>query len=182
VRAPALLAVVLSQAATPAPPDSSPIPLAPGSHWEYRESYSEQHGEVAATEDTTTRFVLRRGRRGLYVYQSGGADPVSGPVEAGPGWLRVLPWTGEDALPSPLGVGEVGPGSAADHAGWRVEAIEEVAVPAGVFNAFRCAIRTWTHVSVLWITPGVGVVKETHGAPQRRPEIERVLLRWKRAD
>jgi hypothetical protein len=116
------------------------------------------------------------------VWQSGGADPVSGPVEQGAGWLRVLPWTGEDALPLPLEVGAAGPGSTADHQGWQVEAEEEIAVPAGVFRAFRCAIRTWTHESVLWITPGVGVVKETHGAPRLRPEIERVLLRWKRPD
>jgi hypothetical protein len=32
-------------------------------------------------------------------------------------------------------------------------------------------------VSLLWIAPGVGVVKESSGAPGQRPEIERVLLR-----
>jgi hypothetical protein len=144
----------------------------------YRESYSEHRGEVAATEDSTTAFHLHRGARGLFLSQRGGADPVSGPVLQGPGWLKLPPWTGEDALPVPLAVGEVGPGSSDDHHGWKVEALEDVAVPAGEFRAFRCAIRTWTHVSVLWIAPGVGVVKEVHGAPQRRPEIERVLLRF----
>ncbi len=49
-------------------------------------------------------------------------------------------------------------------------------VPAGRFQALRCALRTWRSVSVLWIVPGVGVVKETQGSPGRRPEIERVLL------
>ena len=159
--------------------DPSPIPLLPGSFWEYRESYSEQRGDVAATEDATTRFQLSRGRKGLYLAQRGGADPVSGPVEQGPGWLRLLPWTGEDALPLPLELGSVGPGSADDHPGWRVEAAEELTVPAGTFSTLRCAIRTppW-HVSLLWIAPGVGIVKETQGAPGRRPEIERVLLRF----
>ena len=54
-------------------------------------------------------------------------------------------------------------------------------MPAGVFRTLRCAIRTPSHVSLLWIAPGVGVVKERHGAPRRRPEIERVLLRFKLA-
>jgi hypothetical protein len=61
--------------------------------------------------------------------------------------------------------------------GWLVEALEEVEVPAGRFQAFRCALRTWRSESVLWIAPGVGVVKETIGAPGQRPELERVLLR-----
>ena len=172
----ALAAVLLSQALAP-----SPIPLAPGSFWEYQESYSEQRGDVAATEDATTRFQLTQGRRGLFLVQRGGADPVSGPVEQGPSFLRVLPWTGEDALPLPLEIGRAGPGSSDDHLGWKVEAEEEVTVPAGVFRTLRCAIRTSSHVSLLWIAPGVGVVKETHGAPRRRPEIERVLLRFKLA-
>jgi len=30
---------------------------------------------------------------------------------------------------------------------------------------------------VLWIAPGIGVVREIQGAPGQRPEIERVLLR-----
>jgi hypothetical protein len=172
----ALAAVLLFQALAP-----SPIPLAPGSFWEYQESYSEQRGDVAATEDATTRFLLTRGRNGLFLVQRGGADPVSGPVELGSSWLRLLPWTGEDALPLPLEIGRAGPGSGDDHPGWKVEAEEEVTVPAGVFRTLRCAIRTSSHVSLLWIAPGVGVVKETHGAPRRRPEIERVLLRFKLA-
>lgn len=172
----AVLAAVWSQALGP-----SPIPLAPGSVWEYRESYSEQRGDVAATEDATTRFALTRVRSGLFLVQRGGADPVSGPVELGADWLRVAPWTGEEALPLPLEIGSVGPGSGGGHPGWKVEAEEELAVPAGVFRTLRCAIRTSSHVSLLWIAPGVGVVKETHGAPRRRPEIERVLLRFKLA-
>ena len=49
-------------------------------------------------------------------------------------------------------------------------------MPAGRFKALRCALRTWRSESVLWIAPGVGVVRETQGSPGRRPEIERVLL------
>lgn len=160
------------------PPDS-PVPLVAGSYWEYLESYAERRGEVDAIEDETTRFEMHRGRRGFYVVQRGGADPVSGPVEHGDDYLRLLPWTGEDALPLPLAPGRAGPGSSPEHAGWTVEAEEEVSVPAGRFRAWRCAIRTWTQQSILWIAPGVGVVKENQGAPGRRPEIERVLLRWR---
>jgi hypothetical protein len=39
-------------------------------------------------------------------------------------------------------------------------------------------VRTRETESVLWIAPGVGVVRETQGVPGQRPEIERVLLRW----
>jgi hypothetical protein len=173
----ALVAAVLAQAAAA---EDSPIPLVSGSFWEYRESYAEQHAGVAAIEETTTRFAIHLGRRGFYVTQRGGADPASGPVERGDGWIRLLPWTGEDALPLPLELGRVGRGSSAEHEGWKVEAEEEVTVPAGTFKALRCAIRSWTQVSLLWIVPGVGVVKETQGAPGRIPEIERVLLRWRR--
>ncbi|HKC11674.1 MAG TPA: hypothetical protein VKI41_06415, partial [Vicinamibacteria bacterium] len=63
-------------------------------------------------------------------------------------------------------------------AAWTVEEVEEVTVPAGTFAALRCALRTRHNASVLWIAPGVGVVRETQGTPGRRPEIERVLLRW----
>jgi hypothetical protein len=173
----ALLALWLAQSVGG---DDSPIPLAPGNFWEYLESYAEQHAGVSAIEEATTRFEMRRGRRGFYVVQKGGADPTSGPVERGLGWIRLLPWTGEDALPLPLVAGRVGPGSSADHAGWKVEEEEELTVPAGTFKTLRCAIRTWTQVSLLWIAPGVGVVKETQGVPGRTPEIERVLLRWRR--
>jgi hypothetical protein len=168
------------QAAGAAPASLSPIPLAHGNFWEYRESYAERHGAVDAIDETTTRFEMHRGRRGYYVAQQGGADPASGPVEEVEGGIRLLPWTGEDYLPVPLLPGRVGAGSSADHGGWRVEAEEEVTVPAGTFKAFRCSIRTWSNVSLLWIAPGVGVVKEAQGSPGRRPEIERVLLRWRR--
>lgn len=157
----------------------SPIPLGHGANWEYRESYAEQHAGIAAIEDATTRFRMHRTKSGsYYVTQKGGADPSSGPVERGPDWIKLLPWTGEDALPLPLREGAVGPGSSPDHAGWKVEAEEEVSVPAGTFRAWRCAIRGWTNESILWIAPGVGIVKETQGTPRRQPEIERVLLRW----
>ena len=158
---------------------ASPIPLVHGSYWEYNESYAEHRGAVDAIDDSTTRFHMHRGSRGFYVEQRGGADPTSGPVEVGPDFIRLLPWTGEDALPLPLRVGQVGRGSSADHVGWKVEAEEEVSVPAGTFKALRCAIRTWSNYSILWIVPGVGVVKETQGVPGRRPEIERVLLKWR---
>lgn len=174
-----LLPLAVVQGAPPSAADS-PVPLVPGSYWEYRESYAERRGAVDAIEDATTRFDLHRGRRGLYVVQRGGADPSSGPVERGAGWIRLLPWTGEDSLPLPLEPGRVGPGSSPDHPGWKVETLEQVEVPAGTFQALRCAIRTWTNQSLLWIVPGVGVVKETQGTPGRRPEIERVLLRWRR--
>jgi hypothetical protein len=60
---------------------------------------------------------------------------------------------------------------------WKVEAEEEVSVPAGTFRALRCALRTPTTVAILWIATGVGVVKEQQGTPKARPQIERVLLR-----
>ncbi len=157
----------------------SPIPLGNGAVWEYRESYAEQHAGIAAIEDTATRFRIHRTKSGgYYVTQRGGADPASGPVERGPDWIKLLPWTGEDALPLPLREGSVGPGSSPDHPGWKVEAEEEVSVPAGTFKAWRCTIRSWTNESILWIAPGVGIVKETQGTPRRQPEIERVLVRW----
>jgi hypothetical protein len=115
------------------------------------------------------------------VLQTGGADPSPGPVEAGEGWIRLTPWTGEDALPLPLEVGRAGPRTEGGEA-WKVETEEEVTVPAGTFRALRCVLRGSGSVSTLWITPGVGVVRETQGsgAPGRRPEIERVLLKWKK--
>jgi hypothetical protein len=103
-------------------------------------------------------------------------------VEAGEGWIRLTPWTGEDALPLPLEVGRTGP-RAEGSAAWRVEAEEDLTVPAGTFRAFRCALRAPGTASLLWIAPGVGVIKETQGdRPGRRPEIERVLLRWASPD
>jgi hypothetical protein len=113
-----------------------------------------------------------------FVVQRGGVDPVSGPAQAGPGWVRVAPWTGEDAIPAPLEVGRAGPAPEGGDSGWTVESEETVAVPAGTFATFRCAYRTATAVSILWIAPAVGVVREAHGPPGGRPELERDLLRW----
>jgi hypothetical protein len=153
------------------------VPLEPGTWWEYRESYTERIGSLDSTSDDTTRFEVRGSGVRPYIRQHGGADPTSGPVESGPGWIRLTPWTGEDALPVPLEPGRSGPPTGAGVA-WTVEEMEEVTVHAGTFTALRCALRTWHNASVLWITPGVGVVRETQGTPGRRPEIERVLLRW----
>jgi hypothetical protein len=153
------------------------VPLEPGTWWEYRESYTERIGNLDSTSDDTTRFEVRGSGLRPYIRQNGGADPTSGPVESGPGWIRLTPWTGEDALPVPLAPGRSGPLSGAGVA-WTVEELEEVTVPAGTFTALRCALRTRQNASVLWIAPGVGVVRETQGTPGRRPEIERVLLRW----
>jgi hypothetical protein len=153
------------------------VPLEPGTWWEYRESYTERIGSLDSTSDDTTRFEVRGSGARPFIRQNGGADPTSGPVESGPGWIRLTPWTGEDALPVPLEPGRSGPPSGAG-AAWTVEEVEEVSVPAGTFAALRCALRTRENASVLWIAPGVGVVRETQGPPGRRPEIERVLLRW----
>jgi hypothetical protein len=157
----------------------SPVPLARGTFWEYRESYTEAQGEVDSTTDALTRFEVRGSAERPYILQTGGADPSPGPVEAGEGWIRLAPWTGEDALPLPLEPGRAGPRAEGGGA-WTVEAEDEVMVPAGTFHAYRCALRGPGSVSLLWIAPGVGVVRETQGTvrPGRRPEIERVLLKW----
>ena len=160
---------------------SSPVPLDRGTVWEYRESYTEARGEVDSTTEDVTRFEVRGSAERPFLVQTGGVDPSAGPVEAGEGWIRLTPWTGEDALPVPLEVGRSGPridgGSA-----WTVEAREDVTVPAGTFPTLRCVLRGSGSLSTLWITPGVGVVRETQGsgAPGRRPGIERVLLKWKK--
>jgi hypothetical protein len=151
--------------------------LEPGRSWEYRESYTEHVGGIDSTTDETTRFEVRGSLEQPFIHQSGGADPASGPVEVGEGWIRLGPWTGEDALPLPLEVGRTAPPSDAGP-GFTVEAEEEVTVPAGTFRALRCALRTPRSESVLWIARGAGVVRETQGIPGMRPEIERVLLRW----
>lgn len=158
---------------------ASPVPLTRGTYWEYREAYTEAQGEVDSTTDGTTRFEVRGRPERPYIHQEGGADPSSGPVEAGEGWIRLLPWTGEDALPLPLLPGRSGPRAEGGGA-WTVEAEEDVEVPAGSFRGLRCALRGPGSESLLWIVPGVGVVRETQGSgrPGRRPEIERVLLRW----
>jgi len=153
------------------------VPLEPGIWWEYRESYTERIGSLDSISDDTTRFEVKGSREQPFLMQTGGADPGSAPVEAGEGWIRLGPWTGEDALPVPLEVGRTGPASEAGP-GYTVEAEESITVPAGTFRALRCALRSRENESVLWIAPGVGVVRETQGTPGMRPEIERRLLRW----
>jgi hypothetical protein len=151
--------------------------LEPGTWWEYRESYAVHVGGIDSITDESTRFEVRGPVERLFIHQSGGADPASGPVETGEGWIRLGPWTGEDALPLPLEVGRTAPPSEG-RAGFTVEVEEEVVVPAGTFRGLRCALRTRGSESVLWIAAGVGIVRETQGTPGMRPEIERVLLRW----
>ena len=158
-------------------PVGFPIPLSPGTWWDYRESWTERLGGLDGITDSQTRFEVRGSAESPFLYQSGGDDPVAGPVEVGDGWIRLGPWTGEDPLPVPLVVGRAGPGGEGDPV-WRVEVEEEVTVPAGRFRTLRCAFRTRRQESVLWIAPGVGVVRETHGPPGRRPDLERVLLNW----
>jgi hypothetical protein len=154
-----------------------PFPLEAGGFWVYREAYAEKRGGLDAITEEETRFDVRKAPRQVFVVQTGGADPAgSVPIESGDGFVRLGPWTGEEALPLPLEVGRSGP-SEDERAAWTVESREEVEVPAGRFTALRCALRTWRSVSLLWIAPGVGVVKESSGAPGQRPEIERVLLR-----
>lgn len=157
------------------------MPLAPGTWWDYRESWTEDLGGIDSTTDATTRFEVRGTVEAPFLFQSGGDDPVAGPVETGDGWIRLGPWTGEDPLPVPLEIGRMGPPSPAG-AAWRVEAEEDVTVPAGRFRVLRCAFRARRLESVLWIAPGVGVVRETHGRRGRRPDLERVLLAWSGAD
>jgi len=154
-----------------------PLPLDPGTWWEYQEAYSVPSGELDLITDEVTRFTITGSAARPFVLQTGGFDPSPGPVERNHSWLRLGPWTGEEALPLPLEPGRSGPRSEGGGS-WTVEDAEEVTVPAGTFVALRCAFRTWTTVSVLWIAPGVGIVREIQGAPGRRPEIERVLLRW----
>ncbi len=160
---------------------SSPVPLVRGTVWDYRESYTEARGEVDSTTDEVTRFEVKGSAERPFLMQTGGADPSPGPVEAGEGWIRLTPWTGEDALPVPLEVGRSGPRTEGGSA-WTVEAEEEVTVPAGTYNTLRCTLRGSGSVSTLWIALGVGVVRETQGSgvPGRRPGIERVLLKWKK--
>jgi len=156
-----------------------PFALGPGTWWEYAETYTIDLDGVDASTDERTRFQVRRGRRGaLYIHQEGGADPVSGPVEIGRDSARLTPWTGEQALPLPLTPGRDAPSGGEGGVLWTVEGWEEVDVPAGRFRALRCAWRSYLNVSLLWIAPGVGVVREEQGTPGRRPEIARVLLRW----
>lgn len=167
-----MIALLLVLAAAP------PFPVAPGDFWDYRETYAEHRGDVDVVTDEDTRFEMRGTPGRPLVVQTGGVDPAgAAPIEIGEDWIRLGPWTGEEALPLPLAVGARRPADDEGRAGWVVEATEEVSVPAGRFTALRCALRTWRSESVLWIVPDVGVVRETQGSPGRRPEIERVLLR-----
>lgn len=166
--------IALLLAATLAPP----FPVAPGGFWEYRETSAEHRGDVDVVTDEDTRFDMRGTMGRPMVVQTGGVDPAgASPIEIGPDWIRLGSWTGEEALPLPLLVGATRPADDQGRAGWVVEAEEELSVPAGRFKALRCALRNWRSESVLWIVPGIGVVRETQGSPGRRPDVDRVLLR-----
>lgn len=156
-----------------------PFPIEPGaSWWVYREAYAERRRDVDVITEDETRYEARGTRRLVLVVQTGGADPAgAAPIEIGEGFIRLGPWTGEEPLPLPLTLGASWAGDEEGRAGWMVEAEEEVSVPAGTWKALRCALRNWRSESVLWIVPGIGVVRETEGAPGQRPEIDRVLLR-----
>jgi len=158
---------------------AAPFPLELGSTWVYRETYTERVFGLDASSDDLTHFELRGSRLRPFLLQTGGADPASAPVEWGDDFLRVGSFTGEDALPLPLEVGRRAPPGDGDRPGYEVEALEPIDVPAGHFEALRCALRTPQSESVLWIAPGVGVVRETQGSPGRKPEIERVLVRYR---
>ncbi len=167
-----MIAILLAAALAP------PFPVTPGSFWEYRETYAEHRGDVDVVTDEDTRFDMRGTAGRPLVVQTGGVDPAgASPIEVGADWIRLGSWTGEEALPLPLVVGATRPADDQGRPGWTVEAEEEATVPAGRFTALRCALRTWRSESVLWIVPGVGVVRETQGSPGRRPDIERVLVR-----
>lgn len=162
------------------PVEVSPIPLAPGTWWEYRESYTERVGGLGSTSDDLTRFEVRGSPTRPFLAQSGGFDPASGPIEVGEGWLRIGPWTGEEALPLPLQLGRQGPAGDGGPERWTVVSEESVAVPAGTFLALRCDFLTRRNASTLWIAPGIGIVRETYGEPGVQPDLERVLVRWGR--
>lgn len=178
-RFPALAALVCGGSLLQAePPPVSPIPLVPGTWWEYRESYTERVGEFGSTSDENTRFEVRGSLTRPFLIQSGGFDPASGPIERGEDWLRIGPWTGEESLPLPLEVGRRGPPGEGGPERWTVASEEDVTVPAGSFRALRCDFLTRRSASTLWIAPGVGIVREAHGETGRHPDLERVLVRW----
>ncbi|HET7293518.1 MAG TPA: hypothetical protein VFM88_13925, partial [Vicinamibacteria bacterium] len=130
-----------------------PFPLEEGGFWIYRETYTERRRGLDAITEEETRFSVRRASGQVFVVQKGGADPAgAAPVETGPGFVRLGPWTGDEALPLPLEVGGSGP-SEDGRAAWTVEAEERVSVPAGDFTALRCALRTWRSESLLWVAP-----------------------------
>jgi hypothetical protein len=160
----------------PTPPR---LPLDPGTWWVYREYSREPIGALWSTTEAVTRFEVRRTRGGgLLLLQTGGVDAASAPVEWGHDWVRLGVFTGEEPLPWPLAPGAAGSAPAEGLRGWSVEAEEGMSVPAGEFMTWRCAIRTRSAESVLWIDPAVGVVRETQGRPGEPAEIERVLVRW----
>ena len=175
-----LLLLAASVCATPAAAQAAdardPFPLAQGTYWVYRETTAERLGTIDALEEEETRFEVRGTRSRPFLLQTGGFDPASGPIERGAGFIRLAPWTGEDALPLPLEPGRAGPASP-EGSPWRVEAEEEIEVPAGRFQTLRVALRAPGAHAVLWIAPGLGVVRETQGPPGQRPDLERVLLR-----
>jgi hypothetical protein len=154
------------------------LPLTPGTWWEYRELAREKVGPVWSATELQTRISVQGSPSRPYLHQEGGLDPVSGRVEIGADWIRLPPWTGEDPLPWPLKVGAQGPAADVGLAGWSVETEEPVSVPAGNYMAVKCTLATPSLESTLWIVPGLGVIRETHGVPGLPPEIERVLLRW----
>jgi len=154
------------------------LPLESGAWWEFREISREKVGALWSATETVTRFIMRGAGQSRHLHQEGGVDPSPGPVEWGAGWIRLGPWTGEEPLPLPLAPGAAGPGLAPGLEGWRVEDEETLVVPAGEFHALRCALRTPEQESLLWIAPGVGVIRETRGAPGEPPDLERSLLRW----
>lgn len=166
---------LLIQSSTPAS-SVDPIPLKPGTAWIYRETWREDRGGLDEVTVSETRFEVRPGRR-PFLRQSGGEDPASGPAESGPGWLRLPPWTGEDALPLPLEPGGEGPVAEGSSSRWICSDFEEVSVPAGEFQALACGFSADGREARLWIALGVGVVRETEGPRGRRPDLERVLLR-----
>lgn len=45
---------------------------------------------------------------------------------------------------------------------WHVEAIENIKVPAGIFNCYRLAFRTNPDHRIIWFNPKVGIVKEEY--------------------
>lgn len=176
---PGLAALVCMGALLQAEPGAdSPFPLVPGTWWEYRESYTERVGDFGSTSDDSTRFEVRGSPSRPFLIQRGGFDPASGPIERGADWLRIGPWTGEEALPLPLEVGRQGPPGEGGPERWTVASEEDVAVPAGNFRALRCDFLTRRSAATLWIAPGVGVVREVYGETGRHPDLERVLVRW----
>ena len=153
-----------------------PFSLEPGTSWEYREAYTEHLGDLDSTTDDVTRFEVRGTAGHLVLRQSGGPDPSTAPIERTEGWLRFGVFTGEEVLPLPL---EADPNrQEAEPRAFAVEGEEVLTVPAGQYLVLRCTLRTPTSLSILWIAPGVGVVRQVEGRPGARPDLERVLLRW----